>query len=752
LKIKYLPALFLACLTVMLLTLCFKAGSIKIDNSVLSLLPKLEESKVSDDVIDTYLEKLDKLAVFVIDTDSFETAYDFYNGLKENQHIDKVIGYFDDKYQKSLNEFIFNHKTALINDSIRARLQSGTYPKWVLGKVFSGFSGTSTKELENDPLLLTRAIVSSFSKDSSYIVEKNFLKVQKDGKSYYFFTAITKDDGFDMKSSKDFCNSIDTLINSITAKDKDTKFYKRGTVFYSNDASIKASDDLTVLGSITVFGVFLLIYGIYRSFIPVVLAILSVGAGLMAGFFGVIVFFNAINLVIVGMCLSVIGVVCDYTIYYMTLRMAASSDETPKMTMKKMSAPLLYAALTDAIAYFIIVVSPITPLKELALFCMMAITFACIFVILIEPLICKGLKPKKLPFTGVFNLYLSFIHKKATKFVIVALILAFNAYGLSLYKVNDDPAALQQMDPNLKAQDDFIAKVSNQSSTQKYLVIEKKNKRDLLETNDRLKGILDNLIKDKAIVSYKALPLNSYKVQCNDFYLIEKVTEQSNQNLKSYGFNLNDDTYNHDLVELDDFLESPLGLAYRSLYVKTADFYGLSVILDGVENTKALKDAIKDLPHVEYLDRREDFTNVFSYFRELVNLVIATFMIVILVISMIRLKPKKGLLAGIFSLLNVTTAMSALFIAGFTLNLFSELSLVLVLGIGINYTIFFANSKDLKHTSLVAITTALCTTLLTIGVLIFSSVAAIQGFALTLSVGIICSFVLATLLPEFTHD
>ena len=124
----------------------------------------------------------------------------------------------------------------------------------------------------------------------------------------------------------------------------------------------------------------------------------------------------------------------------------------------------------------------------------------------------------------------------------------------------------------------------------------------------------------------------------------------------------------------------------------------------------------------------------------------------IFLVSVLRLGVLKGLVAAVFSLISVLFALATILLSGYQLNLFNELALILVLGIGVNYTIFFNSNTNIKSTSLVAIVTALLTTLLTMGVLVLSSVSAISGFALALSSGIVCSFVLSTILPELLKD
>ena len=70
---------------------------------------------------------------------------------------------------------------------------------------------------------------------------------------------------------------------------------------------------------------------------------------------------------------------------------------------------------------------------------------------------------------------------------------------------------------------------------------------------------------------------------------------------------------------------------------------------------------------------------------------------------------------------------------------------MLVLGIGINYTLFFSNPRGTPLTSLLAITLAMLTTLLTLGMLVFSATQAISSFGIVLVSGIFTAFLLSPL-------
>ena len=71
--------------------------------------------------------------------------------------------------------------------------------------------------------------------------------------------------------------------------------------------------------------------------------------------------------------------------------------------------------------------------------------------------------------------------------------------------------------------------------------------------------------------------------------------------------------------------------------------------------------------------------------------------------------------------------------------------MILVLGIGIDYTLFFAEQKGPSHATLLAITLSAITTLLSFGLLALSETPAIRTFGLTVLTGIATAWLLAPL-------
>jgi predicted exporter len=87
-------------------------------------------------------------------------------------------------------------------------------------------------------------------------------------------------------------------------------------------------------------------------------------------------------------------------------------------------------------------------------------------------------------------------------------------------------------------------------------------------------------------------------------------------------------------------------------------------------------------------------------------------------------------------------ALSVISVAGGTLNLFNFLALILVLGIGIDFTIFIAEAKHDPESTMFAITLSAITTILSFGLLSLSSTFAVHSFGITVLIGIACAYLL----------
>jgi predicted exporter len=169
------------------------------------------------------------------------------------------------------------------------------------------------------------------------------------------------------------------------------------------------------------------------------------------------------------------------------------------------------------------------------------------------------------------------------------------------------------------------------------------------------------------------------------------------------------------------------------------------VPVDGVKDSAALSALAQAQSGIAWVDRKSAFDELFALYRLVLTGLLCVALAVIAAGAILRLGWEKGLISLVPSVLSLGCGLAALSLSGHSVNLFSLLALVLVLGIGINYTLFFSNPRGTPLTSLLAISLAMVTTLLTLGMLVFSDTQAISCFGIVLVSGIFTAFLLSPL-------
>lgn len=745
----------------------YRLSHITIESSVLSLLPQSGDDNYAKTLEKEFIKRLNSQVIFAISESNsnsqyksltensdktaseksvYEIADSFADELQKSPYIEKITSGLTDKEQFESAAFVYKYKTAFIDEKLKQELASDNYTQKILARLYSGFSGVSSAEIKNDLLMVGRSLATTLSANSSIHVQNGHLVATDDKDTKWVLVFVTlNDDSLSTAVASDFAETADRLINRIQTNYPAVTILKKGAVFYSDYAASTSQREITLLGLITTVGIFTLIFFVYRSIIPVFLTIGSVLCGIICALGITTLIYDEINLIIIGMCLSVIGIVCDYTIYFTTLRIGQS--ESSFDTIRRLVKPLSFAVITDLCAYLIILLSPVKAVSQMALFCMCTITFACLFVIVIEPYFLKNLKRESLPFEGFFKGYLAFIRQKKISYSIIAILCICSVFAFINLKHNDDPMSFQRMPDRLKTQELKINTLLNTSENLKYILINADDDETLLEKNEKLREKLSLAVTEGKLKNYLTTKINSESTQKADCIFLNERKDRIQKDLKAHGLNLEAADYHCEILKPQEFFSSSLGELYSNLYYKNDHTSSLMIVLEDVSDIEGIKNIVSSTEGLRYLDHRGELTEVFKMYREIFLKVIFIFMGCILLVSTFRVGFKKALTGTFFSLLSIGMALFVLELCGYKVNLFSELGLIVLLGIGINYNIFMSSSK-IDVTSIIAIFTALTTTLMTIGILIFSSVDAIKCFAICLVTGIIYAFILSAMMPK----
>jgi predicted exporter len=391
--------------------------------------------------------------------------------------------------------------------------------------------------------------------------------------------------------------------------------------------------------------------------------------------------------------------------------------------------------------------APFPGIRQLAVFAASGLTASCLTAIGWYPYAVRGLPVRKIPAHKILSAWLAAWQRgKAVRLGIPLVLLAFSLAGLATLRVNDDISTLQALPQDLLQQEKAITALTGQGMDQKWFVVYGDSGEQTLQRLEKLAPELATLLKNKVIDGYRLLPLASLERQQADLRLLREAAPVLQKRLAESGISVSAPDLQQMAVTPDVWQKSVASSGWRLLWLALPDGKsGALVPVSGVRDGAQLSALAAKLPGVSWVDRKSSFNELFGFYRALLTGLLAAAVIAIALSYMLRLGVKRGLINVVPSLLSLGGGLAALAFSGHELNLFSLLALVLVLGIGINYTIFFSNPRGTPLTSMLAVGVALLTSLCTLGMLVFSQTQAISGFGTVLSCGIFCAFLTAPL-------
>ncbi|PHM43700.1 MMPL family transporter [Xenorhabdus szentirmaii] len=755
----HLPALFwlLVC-AALLIALTVLLPQSRLSTSVLALLPAQSAGNMPPALQEEFMQRLDRQLVWMVSPGKKEDekpAQYWLEHLQKVPFLTRIKGPMTTEQQQAWGRFYYEHRNAMLDPATRGRLKDdgSLQANWILSQVYSAFSGVSGQELSNDPLMLVRGSQLALQQTSSQLRLQNGWLVAKDnaGRNWYLLHGELQSPSFDMQQGHHAVTELEQLQQSLKTQFPDAEVMSRGTLFYSDYATQQAKHDISTLGSATVFGVFLLIYGVFRSSKPLLLCVLSISTGALAGTVATLSLFGELHFMTLVMSISIIGISADYAIYYLTERMVHGQEVTPWQSMQKVLPALLMALATTVIAYLIMMFAPFPGLRQLAVFAAAGLTASCLTVVCWYPSLVKNLPVRPIPAMITLMRWLA-LWRRNKRFAmgLPAILAIFAVLGISRLQINDDIAQLQDLPQDIHQQEQRIATLTGQRSDQKWFVVYGENAEQTLQRLESFIPKLDAERQQGNIRDYQRLPLSSLAQQHKDLALLKAAIPPVMARLAEAGITIKQPDTHPMTVTPNEWLTSVVSEGWRLMWITLPEGQsGVLLPVNGVKDSVLMRQLAEKQEGVSWVDRKLAFDEMFKFYRTMLGWLLVGSIMLIAVSYLVRLGVRRGITSILPSLLSLGCGLAVLGFSGHSLNLFSILALVLVLGIGINYTLFFSNPRGTALTSLLAISVAMCTSLLTLGMLVFSHTQAISSFGIVLCSGIFTAFLLSPLaMPE----
>jgi len=195
-------------------------------------------------------------------------------------------------------------------------------------------------------------------------------------------------------------------------------------------------------------------------------------------------------------------------------------------------------------------------------------------------------------------------------------------------------------------------------------------------------------------------------------------------------------------LTVEAWLQSPVSKSMRFLWLGKINNKFVSIVL-GAHILKA-----NDLPFATYINKANEISQIFKTYRQRISILLLLAYMVLFILLLIRYSFKRGLIYFLPPAGACILSLGALGWLGVPLTLFNVLALILILGIGVDYILFFAETKSNYNSTMLATSLSAIITILSFGLLTFSSTPVIHYFGITVLVGITSAFLLAPLVAR----
>jgi 1-acyl-sn-glycerol-3-phosphate acyltransferase len=619
--------------------------------------------------------------------------------------------------------------------------------------------GHLTSQLQFDPLLLkTQFNDLPALKFGAFLPQQDWLTLQNEDEKCIFLSAKNSSDPFDGDYQDQFLSFFNHWQTQLTAKSPQTRLLALSLIRFAALARQDIQNDLVKVTLISLAGIFLLLKFVFRGFRPLWSSQIPLIAGTICGFSAAILIYSKIHLVALALGATLTGVAIDYVFHYLSQWRFQHEDWDSTEILKQILPGINQGLLTSLIGYTAFFLAPVEGIQQTAVFAIFGLTGAYISLLIYFPLIFKQPSTRQnfwlLNFTQKSLAYWSRFGLPASLFFVFCAII-YLSFGLP--KINDDIRTLNSLPDNLKLEVKQFAQLSEIPDFSRFFLVTAKDSELLLQRVEFLAERLQKLQEEEKISGYVSAIeiIPSKKRQLETYQATAKVFSTERKKLESYLLSMGFTPAQLQqyfamwekeakILTLSEWLANPVSAPWSDMWVKQKKQFASTVYL----SVNFDQEAVKKLEGegISLIDRTTTISEAFGRHRRSISKVLLAAYLLIFYLLWINQGLKNAFwiifppLAGAINLL-VWLKFFAL-----DLNLFHMLSMILILGIGIDYSIFYyyCDKKELAKTT-IAVFASLLTTLLAFGVLGFSSVPALKAIGLSLSVGLCSAFLISSI-------
>lgn len=733
---------------------------IPVRSNIMELLPALRDDSVLLQALKRSNKTFSsKLLIVVGDKDAERTkaaAALVENSIKQRDFFSAPMTGVNMQQAKAVGTFYFQWRNFLLSQQQYQWLRdnnTAAFEQQLMQALYSPISGINAALLTHDPLLTFYHFLRALPPPEGRIQNRNgVLQVHGKDRDYRVIVVDIQRDVFDMAFHPAYTQWRNTLQQQMQQQFPQTELLLMGAVEHAVWGASSAKHEVSTIGNGSLLGIIVLMVWIFRSQRVLWLSLLPLGTGVLAGLLMTLLFFKEVHLITLVFGSSVIGVAMDYSLHYLCEHY---KNPTHKNILSQVLPGITMAMLTSAIAYAAIGFAPFPVLRQVALFSCAGLVGAWLTVVCFYPSlvpIASFHHPRYLQWSHQLDHQLCRWFENPRNKIFFTLFVLAMLPGVLRIQANDDLRLLQTPVASISTAEKKVQALTGLHSDGRFFLIEGNTTEQLLQREEQMR---DDFSKNSIAVDVLSNTLPSQQRQYENFSLLKNAyqniapTLQEKYGLPADAIQATTERHLHEPTQWltpEIFFSSPQASAAERFQLTqttrgwiSAGFAASNAPIDTLRNYATTHEG------VHWMDPVADISALFKHYREQTGAMMLLAYAVIAALLCWRYGFAQAWHVMLAPALAAWVTLGLLGYAGVAINLFHVLALLLVLGVGIDYSVFFAESAEHRDTTMLAVLLSTSTTLLSFGLLALSETAAIRSFGIVVSIGMVCALLFSPL-------
>lgn len=761
----------------------FTARNLELATGIAHLLPGSTEqdlARISSGLLDSSVTRTMVLSVSAQDLPSALSAAMRWKGVLANHpEVAAVRSGPGPAFEAGLFDLYFPRRLLLLSGNPEAELGARLSPEGLeraarrLRRELALPQGQLVKEIaRRDPLLTfpdQLRNIEELSRGPLKVIDGQFA-APVDRAAILFVT--THHSAFNASLQAPLEGFIERSFADLAQGQSDLRLERSGVHRFAVASEQQARQDMqriTVLSGAGIALLFLLVFG---SLWLLAISMLPIVAGVLTATSLGILIFGELNLMTLVFGSTLIGVTIDYPIHYVSHHTLDPAPSGPRASLAHIWGALVMGALTTTVGFLAMTISDLPGIRQIGFFAAVGVLAALAATrLLLPPLLPRA--PRVSGLQGVSARQLERLvqgmgRRRPILVFILLLAGAVTAVGLPRMSFRDDVFALG-LSPRAdwREEDDRVRRRVARMDPGRFVVALGDDEETALRLNDRVYERLVAARNAGEVAEFRSLRvlLPSVSLQERNRATVLRLAAPGalHAALAAEGFRA--ETFedldqglseeNPEPLRFKDLAASALADAVATFRVDLDDRVALLTFLKGIADASAITSRLADLRNVHYFDQQSFLERVYGRYRERTSLLIAVGMLAVVALLYARYRRLTAALLTAAPALTAAAVTAALLsLAGVQINLLHLLGLLLVLSVGVDYSIFLVSASS-RGSSWAAASLSLCaaclSTCLAFGLLALSSFPALRALGSATALGALLSVVLAPSVLLLTH-